>query len=97
MPDRRSFFTVTRVALILWVTTMALLVFIPSRVWHYPDDIWLRIVVMIPAMISLGLFFFNTGRQAIRDWKHFRALPARWQNVEEDALVDEPPKQPRSE
>jgi hypothetical protein len=40
------------IALGLWCLTIVLLVVIPARYWDYPSDLWLRIVVMLPALAA---------------------------------------------
>jgi len=78
--------TINRVGLILWAITMVLLISIPQRYWHYPDDLWLRLLVIAPAMASLGLWSYDGTRRLIRGVKQARSEPALWQGVEEDAV-----------
>ena len=82
MSEHRPFFTRTRLGLALWATTMMLFVVIPQRYWHYPDDLWLRILVMAPAMVSIGLFLFEKATQPARD--HRAAFDRRtlWHDLE---------------
>jgi|GEM_PF-3652412 len=82
MPESRPFFTITRLGLILWASAMLLLVLIPQRYWHYPTDLWLRIVVMVPALAAIGLFLFDEAKQRARDRSHIRVQPSPWRNLE---------------
>ena len=52
MPRR---FPLATVGLALWAVTMALLVGLPSHVWHYPNDLWLRVLVTLPALAGMVL------------------------------------------
>jgi hypothetical protein len=55
MPTGKMFKQSGVVAISLWALTMLLLLGIPSSWWHYPSDLWLRIVVAIP---MLGAIIF---------------------------------------
>jgi hypothetical protein len=66
-----------RVAYITGLTLWALGVFamfaIPSQYWHYPDDLWLRVLVSAPVMAAVVLLLIS--RTCPKDPKARNAPP----------------------
>jgi hypothetical protein len=81
MSERRQFFTITRLGLTLWATTMVLFAAIPQRYWQYPGDLWLRVMVIAPAMAAMGLFLFDRWPSS-PDNKSASTRGALWQDLE---------------
>jgi len=48
----------------LWALAVLGLVAIPSSVWHYPDDLWLRVLVLVPAVAGTVLLLITDAKKS---------------------------------
>ena len=55
----RRILTADNVALVLWCMSVLLLVAIPKHYWQYRSDLWLRVAVMVPAIIAVILLMIS--------------------------------------